>query len=111
MAKPKGMYLRDSTWWACKDIPKELTAILGKTSLKKTLDTSDQAIARVRFHATRPCPRTSGAANAFPAQVGLLRISSGRLAVRRADCPASRHFLTSGRRRLDDGTEKTHEHR
>ena len=30
MAKPKEMYLRGSTWWARKDIPKELTAILGK---------------------------------------------------------------------------------
>lgn len=51
MAKPKGMFLRGSTWWARKDVPKELVGIVGKTSLQKTLDTTDQAIARVRFHA------------------------------------------------------------
>ena len=50
MAKPKGMYLRGSTWWARKDIPKPLQEIIGQTSLKRTLETGDLRVARVRFH-------------------------------------------------------------
>ncbi len=51
MAKPKGMFLRGSMWWARKDVPKPLVEIIGKTSLQRTLGTSDLAIATVRFHA------------------------------------------------------------
>jgi integrase len=50
MAKPKGMFLRGRTWWVRKDVPKDLVAIIGKTSLQRTLATSDQPTARVRFH-------------------------------------------------------------
>jgi integrase len=50
MAKSKGMFLRGSTWWARKDVPKELREIIGKTSLQKTLDTSDFEVAKIRFH-------------------------------------------------------------
>jgi integrase len=51
MAKPRGMFLRGATWWARKDVPKELRAIIGQTSLQKTLETGDCQIANVRFHA------------------------------------------------------------
>jgi integrase len=50
MAKPKGMYLRGSTWWARKDVPVPLREIIGQTSLQKTLETSDLSDAKVRFH-------------------------------------------------------------
>lgn len=50
MAKPKGMYLRGSTWWARKDVPKPLREIIGQTSLQRTLETSDLSDAKVRFH-------------------------------------------------------------
>jgi hypothetical protein len=50
MAKPKGMFLRGLTWWARKDVPKELQKIVGKTSLQKTLGTSDFAMAKITFH-------------------------------------------------------------
>ena len=51
MAKPKGLSLRGSTWWAWKDVPKPLRGITGQTSLQKTLGTSDLSEAKVRFHA------------------------------------------------------------
>jgi integrase len=50
MAKPKGMFLRRSTWWARKDVPKELRKIIGQTSLQRTLGTSDLALAKIAFH-------------------------------------------------------------
>lgn len=50
MAKPKGMFLRGSTWWARKDVPKELREIIGATSLQKTLGTGDLRLARITFH-------------------------------------------------------------
>jgi integrase len=50
MARPKGMFLRGNVWWARKDVPKELRSIVGKTSLQKTLGTSDLALAKIRFH-------------------------------------------------------------
>ncbi len=50
MSKPKGMFLRGSTWWARKDVPKPLVEIVGKTSLQRTLETGDLATAKVRFH-------------------------------------------------------------
>ena len=46
MAKPKGMYLRGSTWWARKDVPKPLRKIIGQTSLQRTLETSDLSDAK-----------------------------------------------------------------
>ena len=36
--------------WARKDVPKELRAIIGKTSLQKSLGTGDLSKARVIFH-------------------------------------------------------------
>lgn len=50
MAKPKGMFLRGNVWWARKDVPKELQQIVGKTSLQKTLETRDLALAKIKFH-------------------------------------------------------------
>lgn len=50
MAKPKGMFLRGTIWWARKDVPKELRAIVGVTSLQSSLGTSDLRIATVHFH-------------------------------------------------------------
>ena len=50
MAKPKGMFLRGSTWWARKDVPQPLVEIVGKTSLQRTLETSDLVTAKIRFH-------------------------------------------------------------
>jgi hypothetical protein len=50
MAKPRGMYLRNSTWHARKDVPKPLVEIIGRTSLQKSLETSDLADAKARFH-------------------------------------------------------------
>jgi integrase len=50
MAKPRGMYLRNGIWHARKDVPKPLREIIGKTSLQKTLGTSDLATAKIRFH-------------------------------------------------------------
>lgn len=50
MAKPKGMFLRGSTWWARKDVPKEFREIVGQTSLQKTLGTSDLTLAKIVFH-------------------------------------------------------------
>jgi integrase len=51
MAKPRGMFLRGSIWWARKDVPKALQNIIGTTSLQKTLGTSDLDLARIAHHA------------------------------------------------------------
>jgi hypothetical protein len=50
VAKPKGMYQRGAVWWARKDVPKELRQIIGRTSLKRTLGTSDIEIAKIAFY-------------------------------------------------------------
>jgi hypothetical protein len=50
MAKPKGMFLRGSTWWARKDVSAELRKIVGQTSLQKSLGTADLEHAKIAFH-------------------------------------------------------------
>ena len=42
---------RNGYWWARKDGPKPLQAILGQTSLQRTLGSSDIKIALVQFQA------------------------------------------------------------
>jgi integrase len=51
MAKPRGMFLRGSTWWARKDVPKPLRQIVGQTSLQRSLGTGNFELAKIKFHA------------------------------------------------------------
>lgn len=52
MALPSGMMRHSQTGmlWARKDVPKPLRAIVGKTSLKRSLQTKDLSKARALFH-------------------------------------------------------------
>ena len=52
MALPRGMcrHPRTGILWARKDVPKPLQAIIGQTSLQRTLETRDPSKARVVFH-------------------------------------------------------------
>jgi integrase len=49
MAIPKGMFLRGTVWYARKDVPKELRALVGVGSLQRALGT-DFKLARVQFY-------------------------------------------------------------
>jgi len=51
MAKVKGLFQRGGYWWARKDVPKPLQAIVGQTGLRETLGTSDIKVALVQFPA------------------------------------------------------------
>ena len=44
------MFRRGNVYWARKDVPKKLQAILGTTSLQDTLNTTDETRARVLIH-------------------------------------------------------------
>jgi Phage integrase SAM-like domain len=50
VAKPRGMFLRGAVWWARKDVPENLRSIIGVTSLQRSLETSDLALAKIAHH-------------------------------------------------------------
>jgi integrase len=50
VVKLPGLFLRGTTWWVRKDVPKVLRPIIRLTSMQRSLETSDFKIAVIRYH-------------------------------------------------------------